>query len=386
VLRRRAAVALTAVVAAVVAAGLGRVASADVPPITIIPPGTTTTTPGPAPPTAPTPPPIPRPSPTTTAPPAPGSSAPPSPTSTTTVPPGAPPIADAESTGTGVVPPEYQPLIASVVRSAPNSTDELIEALAPLLDAGATFAEAAAVGFGHFPVAGPARFSDDWWMPRFTPAFHLHQGTDVFAAAGTPVRAPFAGTVRFATEAVGGLSAYVHLPDGTFLYSTHLSAFAPGLSSGTPVAQGDIIGFVGDTGNALGGTPHVHFEIHPQGGGAVNPKPFLDQWLADARAAAPALVARARARAGAGGALRFEVEAATFAAPAGRADGPLGWASALSPAGSAARVAQAHLGTNVTWRDAADAYQLQLAAREQADAAARAALARLTPTPLRGFF
>ena len=148
------------------------------------------------------------------------------------------------------------------------------------------------MGMGRFPVAGEAYFSDDFGDPRFTLEPHFHQGNDIFAAFDTPVRSPADGVLQYSVEPLaGGNAAYVTTPDGTWYYMAHLNSFAPGLSSGMSVRQGQLVGFTGDTGNAKGGAPHVHFEVHPRGGAAVNPKPILDQWLADALAAVPALLA-----------------------------------------------------------------------------------------------
>jgi hypothetical protein len=63
------------------------------------------------------------------------------------------------------------------------------------------------------------------------------------------------------------------------------------VGEGSTVRVGDVIGFNGDTGDAQGGLPHVHFEVHPRGGAGVSPKRYLDAWLADAVAAAPSLLA-----------------------------------------------------------------------------------------------
>jgi murein DD-endopeptidase MepM/ murein hydrolase activator NlpD len=178
----------------------------------------------------------------------------------------------------------------SLARSGASTTADLLAALAPLGAFDVDVSAAALMGMGHFPVAGPAVFSDDWLAPRYTPTFHLHQGNDIFAAFDTPVRAPFDGVVTYQAEVVGGNAAYLRTADGTYYYMAHLDAFGP-QPSGSAVHQGDVVGYVGDTGNAKGGAPHVHFEVHPGGGAAVNPKPFLDAWLAEARAAAPALVA-----------------------------------------------------------------------------------------------
>lgn len=172
-----------------------------------------------------------------------------------------------------------------------NSTAALLAALRPLQDFGLTRDQTIAAGFGRFPVGGEAYFRDDFGEPRDTPVPHPHQGNDIFAAFGTPVRSPANGVVNFANEPVGGKCAYVTEPDGTWYYMAHLRGFAPGVAEGSTVRVGDVLGFNGDTGDAQGGAPHVHFEVHPRGGPAVSPKPYLDAWLADALAAVPALMA-----------------------------------------------------------------------------------------------
>ena len=181
--------------------------------------------------------------------------------------------------------------LASFPRTPANSSLALVDALRTLQALGLTLDEALMAGMGRFPVAGEAFFRDDFGDYRAGPPVHAHQGNDIWAAFDTPVRSPADGVVQYAEEAVGGKAAYVTEPDGTWYYLAHLSRFAPGVRSGGVVHQGQLIGFNGDTGNARGGPPHVHFEIHPRGGAAVNPKPFLDRWLADALAAVPALLA-----------------------------------------------------------------------------------------------
>src|SRR5207302_7058209 len=136
--------------------------------------------------------------------------------------------------------------------------------------------------------------------------------------------------------AVGGISAYVSLPDGTFFYGAHLSAFVDGQRSGMAVKTGEVIGFVGNTGDAIGGTPHLHFEIHPKGGAAVDPKSYLDQWVKDAVANAPSIIAAfesARPQAVVATALTREISegGGMFAAPASPPRSQLLWATSASP-------------------------------------------------------
>ena len=122
---------------------------------------------------------------TTTAPP--GSSTPP---------PGAP-ASESPPTGAGgaapspqAIPPEYQAIINSVHRTGHSSDKALLDALQPLVAVGLPALEVEVVGMGRFPVAGYAWYSDDWLEPRVGPPFHLHQGNDVFADCGLPVRSP----------------------------------------------------------------------------------------------------------------------------------------------------------------------------------------------------
>ena len=140
-----------------------------------------------------------------------------------------------------------------------------------------------------FPVAGPVWFRNDFGEFRIGPPVHPHQGIDVFAPAGSPVLASVAGTVSYSNAGLGGLGVHVASGDGTETYCAHLSAVPKGLAAGSRVEVGDVIGFVGETGNAEGGSPHCHFEVRINGR-AINPFPLLTKWLAEAEARAKSLV------------------------------------------------------------------------------------------------
>jgi peptidoglycan LD-endopeptidase LytH len=120
------------------------------------------------------------------------------------------------------------------------------------------------------PVNGPRSYWNDWGQPRS--GGRTHQGTDILASQGTPVVAAQSGSLSLSSNSLGGISAYVYGSDMT--YYAHLSGYA-GVPSGASVSAGQVIGYVGNTGNAAGGPPHLHFEYHPGGGGAVNPYPYL---------------------------------------------------------------------------------------------------------------
>ncbi len=118
-----------------------------------------------------------------------------------------------------------------------------------------------------------ARFINDWGFPRS--GGRTHKGTDMFAARGTPVQAVADGALRLDTYNLGGIVAFVRADHGVTYYFAHLNAYADGIVDGQRVAKGDIIGYVGNTGNAIGTSPHLHFQIHPNHATAVNPFPTL---------------------------------------------------------------------------------------------------------------
>jgi murein DD-endopeptidase MepM/ murein hydrolase activator NlpD len=193
------------------------------------------------------------------------------------------------------VPPEAQAIIDGVVRTGSSSSTNLLARMAELEALGVPEPEALRIGFGRFPIAGEARYSHDWLFPRYGPGFRFHLGTDVFAAYGTPVRAPVDGVAQSANGGLGGLTVKVIMPDGTYFYLAHLSGLVEGFVNGMPVSTGDIVGYVGDSGNARGGAPHLHIGIYPKGGPPVDPKPILDQFLAEAEARLPEVVAAVQA-------------------------------------------------------------------------------------------
>jgi len=189
------------------------------------------------------------------------------------------------------VPAEAQRIIGSVVRTRANNNGALLDSLARLQALGLSEAESFRVGLGRFPIAGPANYSHDWLFPRYGPGFRFHLGTDVFAAHGTPVRAPVDGVVRSANNSLGGLSVKVVMPDATYFYLAHLSGLVDGFVDGMPVRTGDIVGYVGNSGNARSTPPHVHVGIYPLGGAPVDPKPILDGFIAEAQGRVPAITA-----------------------------------------------------------------------------------------------
>ncbi|MGH2681632.1 MAG: M23 family metallopeptidase [Actinomycetota bacterium] len=164
--------------------------------------------------------------------------------------------------------------------AGPQNTARLVSLLAPLTQRGMSLERAFLKVVGPFPVAGLSWWSDDWHAARCCPYPHLHQGLDMFAPVGTPLVAAADGYIsqKVNSPSAAGLGLEVTDARGIQYFYAHLSAFEPGIEVGTPVEMGEVIGYVGDTGNARGTTPHVHFEYQP-GGVPAPPKPWVDRWL-----------------------------------------------------------------------------------------------------------
>lgn len=167
-----------------------------------------------------------------------------------------------------------------------------------LISAGAIGLLAGAAGAAHrstvpqlvFPVVGPVSFRDDFGEPR---ARWSHPGNDLVAAKRATVIAVEDGTVKtYTRSASAGCLLYLYGDSGTMYEYIHLNndagagndnrggcvagvAWAAGLRAGQRVEAGQPVAFVGDSGDANGGGAHLHFEVHPGGGAAVTPYPYL---------------------------------------------------------------------------------------------------------------
>ncbi len=172
--------------------------------------------------------------------------------------------------------------------------------LLAFLATAATVASSGAAGVGGtvprliFPVVGAVTYKDDFGEPR---ARWPHPGNDLMAPKRAIAVAAEAGKIKFWTSsATAGCMLYLYGKSGTTYQYIHLNndltqrndnrgacvagtAYAPGLRDGATVEAGQPVGFVGDSGDANGIHSHLHFEVHPADGKAVDPYPFLRKAL-----------------------------------------------------------------------------------------------------------
>jgi murein DD-endopeptidase MepM/ murein hydrolase activator NlpD len=128
-----------------------------------------------------------------------------------------------------------------------------------------------------FPVAGSHNFVDTFGAPRSDVPVHI--GNDVFAAFGTPIVAVADGRLyRVGTLKISGNRLWLRDHGGYRYFYAHLSDFAAAAYNGADVHAGEVIGFVGNTGDAEPTPPHLHFEVHMPNGAVVDPYPYLQKW------------------------------------------------------------------------------------------------------------
>jgi len=123
------------------------------------------------------------------------------------------------------------------------------------------------------PIAGSTWFFDTWGAPRS--GGRTHKGTDMFSPRGTPLVAVGDGVVRKSYDGLGGYIVWLYADHGVNYFYAHLDTYASGLREGQRVSRGQVIGYVGDTGNPPPGAYHLHFGIYPGGITAVNPYPTV---------------------------------------------------------------------------------------------------------------
>ncbi len=179
-----------------------------------------------------------------------------------------------------------RPAVGSLERAilSYDHSDEYVRwVLAKATEYGMGSVTAGAVVAGMIcPVAGPVHFRDDFGDPRS--GGRGHQGDDMFAEYGTPVVALESGVI-FQADAtpvgLGGIDIWLRGDSGTSYYHAHNSANV--VTVNQRVTVGQVVGYVGDTGNARGGPSHLHFEVHPGGGPAVDPYPTVARLCASNR-------------------------------------------------------------------------------------------------------
>jgi murein DD-endopeptidase MepM/ murein hydrolase activator NlpD len=127
-----------------------------------------------------------------------------------------------------------------------------------------------------FPVQGNCSFENTWHAPRSGGRQHL--GVDIIAREGNLLYAVADGSItklyKQGVDKLAGNGVRLTKADGTYFFYGHMSRLADGIGIGSKVKAGQVIGYVGHTGDT--NTPHLHFEIHPFGGEAIDPTNAVD--------------------------------------------------------------------------------------------------------------
>ena len=164
------------------------------------------------------------------------------------------------------------------VQAATVVTPQL-EIAATALKPAVRLSQSGVIMFPMNPLPKCALSKTSFGQPR--PPDRTHEGIDLMASLGQEIYAVDNGTITRMTingapnSTLSGNALYLTMPDKTYYFYAHLSAFAAGLTAGTVVTRGQLIGYVGDTGDPGAGNYHLHFEVHPLGGAAVDPYPLL---------------------------------------------------------------------------------------------------------------
>jgi len=131
------------------------------------------------------------------------------------------------------------------------------------------------ISISVFPVQGVCSYENTWHAPRGTNRIHL--GVDIIAKEGNLLYAVADGTITkmysTATDKLAGNGVRLTRADGTYFFYGHMLRVADGIGIGVKVKAGQVIGYVGKTGDTT--TPHLHWEVHPFGGEAIDPTPVV---------------------------------------------------------------------------------------------------------------
>jgi murein DD-endopeptidase MepM/ murein hydrolase activator NlpD len=168
---------------------------------------------------------------------------------------------------------------------APEPTRKHHRGIGPLLPVPPNVQPKLTAGGYVFPVYGPVSFGDSFGAFRGDVPGNWHHGDDLFAPLGAPILACSDGIVfSVGWNDVGGNRLWLRDSQGNEFYYAHLSAFSPLAKNGRRVKAGEVLGFVGNTGDAAGTPTHLHFEVHPSSllylgyDGAVDPTSYLTAW------------------------------------------------------------------------------------------------------------